>query len=260
MVADIACQKNVTQIPESQGTNFNRLLKTVTVYSNFDKKITENFTYNTTGDLIESKKITRTGNIVDLVTITFYRNSAGIADSILWNGKNADTLNFQAKTKLYYDAAGKLLYSIFLIYPLNTNSTPYKDSSVYFYSGNGQVRRDDYNTGYGSRLRQLFYQYDIAGNMSSVRIEISTGISDVFNFSYDNKENTLPNNLSLYFSFAPLYFYDYKSINNTTEIDYGGWSTNQNFQYQYTTNNKPLTRKMYSPSSYLSEETLFYYD
>ena len=131
--------------------------------------------------------------------------------------------------------------------------------------------RDDYSSAgagpYGARSRQLFYQYDAAGNLSSLRAEVVDAgtippglIINTSLYTYDNNSNPLPDNRSLYFSLVIPFYYDYRSVNNPVIVDNGNWGTKYTYEYRFSANNKPLYRKGKETGTTHFTEVLFYYD
>lgn len=258
-----SCQKEANgDKSQSQGTNFDLLQKTITTNSFSARKTTVNYTYNANRQLVETNTTDSdpSGNST-LQTETFFRNAAGRLDSSSFVISTNGIVDYRTQTNYTYDVSGKLILSS---QNVTLVSQPYKDSSVYTYTGNALQQRKDYRSFSGGAynlLRDAAYQFDASGNLTQTIFQWTTHPGpDTANFQYDSKVNALPVD-RLVFYWAPLFYDDYKPSNNlkqavNVKTDYPSY----NYDYQYTINNKPLYRKTIEMGSAIFYETLYYYD
>lgn len=253
----ISCDKE--PVGESQGTNFNLLLKTITKNNFNTGHATTHFTYNNNNQLIALKYSHDYPSSAEEQTENFYRNNTGRLDSIVF-GTISNGYPVTIKTFFTYDGLGKLVKSIQKNLA-GTNLTT--DSSIYVYSGNSLLQRIDYrsfNGGPFSLLRQGYYSFDGTGNLIRMIFQWpQSNIIDTARLEYDTKINPIPLD-RLLGHWAPFFYDDYKPVNNPTlfltEI-----SESFSNEYTYAPNNKPLYRKskvIGSANAYY--ETWFYYD
>lgn len=257
-----ACKKEAAQ-PESQGTNFDLLQKTVTTYNYSNRQTTVTYSYNTSRQLVKisiSDNDPASANVAQ--TETFVRNAAGRLDSSRFESFTNGVLTYLTKTVYTYDAGGKLVLSVQQT-PMGT--MPYTDSCLYTYTGNILQERKDYRrfdgTGPYDLLRTASFQFDGLGNLSRTIFNWTTHpIPDTAIFQYDAKVNALPVD-RLVFYWAPLFYNDYKPINNPLQaVNAKGDYPSYNYEYRYIGNGKPLYRKTKIISSSQATETLYYYD
>lgn len=244
---------------ESQGTNFNLLLKTVTRNNVNSAEWTLHFTYGSSGQLMATKTdYTNLSSGEQEQTETFYRNGSGRLDSTVFvsigSGATLKTNNY-----FTYDAGGKLILS--KQYNPAVNQT--KDSSLYIYAGNVLQRRDDYrsfNGGSFTLLRRGFYTFDASGNVIQTIFQWPmSNIVDTARFEYDTKVNPLPVDRLLFY-WAPFFYADYRPLNNPT-LQFTNAAESYSHEYSYTSNNKPLYRKSkVINSTNAFYETWYYYD
>jgi hypothetical protein len=254
-----ACKKhNDIQNPQiSQGTNFNLLLKTATKVNTTGGQLVNEYNYNSAGRLSSIKTTENYTADTQENVETFYRNSAGRLDSIVFSGKTKGVVSFTAKTVFIYDLTGRIILSTY-------NSTPFKDSSLYSYAGSVLQTRDDYRSLDGgltyNLLRRAANEFDASGNLTKSVFKWTTPVStDTLSFQYDNKINPVPH-LTGFFYWAPFFYDDYKPINNLTQTIAKNVDSYSFFDYNYTLNNKPLYRKEKVTGGSNFTETYYYYD
>ena len=243
---------------ESQGTNFNLLLKTVTKSSFSSLEWTVNFTYNNSNQLTGTRTSYLNPSGTEQQTETFYRNISGRLDSCM-NTSSGGGTSYITRTYLTYDGTGKLIKSI----QTREGGNQFKDSSLYIYSGNTLQERNDYRSISGGAyflLRRGFYTFDGAGNLTQAIFQWPIGnIVDTARFEYDSKINPIPLD-RLIFAWAPLFYSDYKPLNNPTVLLTNAAESFNN-EYTYTPNNKPLYRKSrVIGAANAFYETWYYYD
>ena len=252
----ISCDKEPTT--ESQGTNYSRLLKTVTKSSFSNLEWTVTFTYNNNNHLTGTRTSYLNSSGTDQQTEVFFRNNSGRLDSSHFvSSGNAAT--YFTNTRLTYDGSGKLVKSIQTF----NGADQFKDSSLYFYSGNILQERNDYrsrNGGAYSLLRRGFYTFDGAGNLTQAIFQWPIGnIIDTARFEYDTKVNPMPYDRLLFY-WAPFFYNDYKPLNNPTLL-FTDSAESFNNEYTYTSNDKPLYRKSkVIGAANAFYETWYYYD
>ena len=257
----ISCKKETDA--NSQGANFNLLVKTVTKYNQNNAVATSSFTYNTAGLLIQGQyDYTDNSNNSGANTEKFYRNNQGRLDSITLFATGTGSIPLLTITHFYYDIVNKLILSI-CIDPIG--GQPTRDSSVYRYSGAVLQKRTDYRSFNGAAyflLRNVAYQFDLAGNLLTAVFDWTTNPNiETLSFEYDSKPNPLPVgglDKSLFY-WAPVFYTDYKPGNNPiiTNVTEGSSYTTE---YTYAANNKPLYGKSTYNGSSAFFETWFYYD
>ena len=252
----ISCDKEPAT--ESQGTHYNRLLKTITKSSFSSLEWTVTFEYNNSSQVTTTRTSYLNSSGTDQETEIFYRNGSGRLDSSHLSSTGNAATNF-TRTQLSYDGSGKLLKSIQTFDGVNH----FKDSSLYFYSGNILQERNDYRSisgGAYSLLRRGFYTFDGAGNLTQAIFQWPIGnIVDTARFEYDTKINPMPFD-RLIFYWAPFFYNDYKPVNNPTLLFTDGAESFNN-EYTYAPNNKPLYRKSkVIGSANAFYETWYYYD
>ena len=243
---------------ESQGTNFNLLLKTVTKSSFSSLEWTVSFTYNNNNLTTASRTTYLNSGGTDQQSEKFYRTGSGRLDSSM-NISSGSGATYITRTYLTYDGSGKLSKSIQTM----EGSNQFKDSSLYTYSGNILQERYDYRSisgGAYTLLRRGFYTFDGAGNLTQAIFQWPIGnIVDTARFEYDTKINPMPLDRLLFY-WAPFFYNDYKPINNPTLLFTDGAESFNN-EYTYTANNKPLYRKSkVIGSANAFYETWYYYD
>src|SRR5436190_16673021 len=233
-----ACKKEsemATQGLESQGTNFNLLLKTITSDNAGDEQKIVEYSYDANQRV--SQITTRYAPAVThlaVLTENLYRNDTGRLDSIVWISNINGTLNYRDKTYFSYDGSGRLILS-----RAHDQSSPFPDSSVYIYSGNILQKRMDYrisNNGSYSLVLQVTYEFDPVDNMTQAIFEWTYAPSDTLHFRYDDKVNPLPGGPVMFY-LAAVYYNDYRSTNNLTQLLVRDVSSVNYSDYKYTSNN-----------------------
>ena len=261
LFAGNACQKEILAV-NNQGVKFDHLLKTVTKISP-THEITTEYTYNSSNQVAEIKTTDITSaSGTETFTETYFRNTTGRLDSVLFIGNQSGVLHYKSSTFFYYDVSGKLVLSKYDFSDV-TNPTR-KDSSLYTYSGNILQKRTDYrsfNAGinYGL-LIEAAYEFDAAGNVSKAVFDwaISPFTTDTLIFQYDTKANPIPK-ANVFFYWAPIFYNDYKTQNNLLLVAGNNQDEHSSFDYQYAANNKPLYRKQTDPGNFIYE-TYYFYD
>ena len=256
LLSVISCKKGTEQ---PQGTNYNVLLKTVTKANFSVFEMTVNYTYNSSGQLTETRTTYRNSTPgTEQQTENFYRNTSGRLDSTRFftmdNGTPVTTRTF-----LTYDGSGRIIKST----QIHISSGQTTDSSIYTYAGSTLQQRDDYRSFSGgpfSLLRQGLYTFDGSANLTRAIFKWPAGnIIDTIKFEYDTKINPLPID-QLQFYWAPFFYNDYKPANNPT-LQFTNAAESFTNEYTYAPNNKPLYRKSKVIGSNTSfYETWYYYD
>jgi len=243
---------------ESQGTNFNLLLKTITSDNVGDEQKIVEYSYDANQRVSQiTSRYAHTVTHPAVMTGNFYRNDTGRLDSIVWISKTNGTLDYRDKVYFSYDGSGKLILS-----RDRYQSSPFPDSSVYIYSGNILQKRMDYRisvNGSYSLVLQVTYEFDPADNVTQALFKWTNTSSDTLHFQYDDKVNPLPGG-PIIFYLAAVYYNDYRSTNNLTQVLARDVSSFNYSDYKYTSNNKPLYRKEYEIGNSYIAETYYYYD
>ena len=253
-----ACTKNKVYTEESQGTNFNLLLKTVMKLSNFNTDEITNFRYNSSGGLIEittSSFDQSTGKPYKTIE-TFFRNATGRIDSINYKIESEGQIIINNNTIFHYNTSNDLS-------PVYTKNGG--DSSSYTFSGGQLVKRKNYTNCCGSGLSLLStfnYSYDNARNLIQFVSSYTTHpVSDTVLYTFDLKIFPIPalRGINWVFFWAPAFFDDYTFKNNPLSKRQTN-SDNFDYEYQYTPNDKPLYQKIKDASGPLYAEVYYYYD
>jgi hypothetical protein len=263
-----ACRKKTIIPEESQGTRFERLLKTVTKSSNSPYDLITEYSYTTGGQIativIRSRDAV-TGK-ASLATETFFRNGSGRIDSIIYKTVSEGSTTESTKTYFYYQPSGTAGYSVFVNETaFNPGESPATDSSLYQYSGNRMIKRTDYRKFVANPyflLRTFDYEYDAAGNMQLLRATYtSPAQTDTVRLTFDNKINPLPVIRGVYDVgyWGPGFYNDYSFINNPLSKQTRDW-TDYTYEYRYTANNKPLFQKIKQVGTTVYSDVYFYYD
>ncbi len=268
LITFLSCKKE----GPGQGTNFNRLLKTVTKNAFAgDLNISTEYTYDATGQVSE---IVRTfwssSSNPEIQKDTYYRNAAGFLDSITYRKNDPQSSSFHNvhKTEFFYDNTGKVLYCL-----NKTNVSTYvNDSVVYHYPGNYLSQRQVYRSPAGSGNYTLIvtfnYRYDAAGNLLDMESLLTNPNSrKTCTYTYDNKPNTLPvmeYENELYGNWFKAFDNTFTTPNNlTSRRVQPGWDWDwgdKDFEYKYTSGNKPLYLKVTPTGETGFQETWYYYD
>jgi hypothetical protein len=261
----ISCKKeNKPNEEESQGTTFNFLQKTILRSpDNSAEKITL-YEYNSVGLVAKAIYFDKTNGISSTIknTETFYRSSSRL-DSVVFVTTDTTVIKYKAVVVFTYDFTNKISKSVYIGTPgLSAGSQMVRDSSLYLYNSGQLSQRTDYrshdNNPY-TLLRELYYSYDVAGNLSMLRLVWPTIPStDTVKFTFDNKTNSIPVERGTHF-WAPAFYDDYKFINNPISKTVRN-SDSYIYEYRYTTNNKPLYRKEKVIGSPSYGELYYYYD
>ena len=251
----ISCDKEPI---ESQGTNYNQLLKTVTKASFSSLEWTVTFAYDNSNLLTGTRTSYLNSTGTDEQTEAFFRNNSGRLDSSHFVSRGTGATYFTS-TRFTYDGSGKIVKSI----QTGEGSYQFTDSSLYTYSGNVLQERKDYRSNNGGAyllLRRGFYSFDGSGNLTQAIFQWPIGnIVDTSRFEYDTKINPIPYD-RLLFNWAPFFYNDYKPVNNPT-ILFSDSAESFNNEYTYTSNNKPLYRKSkVIGAANAFYETWYYYD
>ena len=268
-----SCQKEITGVEESQGANFNRLLKTVTrqMYGN-DMDIITYYSYNAAGQVAEIKRtFSSSSGSSEVQKDVYYRTAGGRLDSIVFvkiNPPQDAPFHNVYKTEFYYTVAGNIIYSVNRTRQVNYPT----DSTVYNYTGNVLSQRIVYRKPYGSTVYTatitFTYQYDATGNVSDMNVVWSgLGNPKSCTFTYDNKPNTLPvmeYENELYGNWIKAFDNNFSSSNNllTRRVAPGfdwDWG-NMNYEYSYLPNNKPVRQRIKNADGPGSYDVLYYYD
>jgi hypothetical protein len=253
------CKKK--DIVESQGTNFNLLLKTVT--KNHPSGETEIlYRYDNlqrvTQTYLRSSGAPGSGSRSP-ETETFYRNPAGRLDSAITTANVNNVSVFSQGIMYRYNGSGQIINTI-------SRFAAIKDSSVYTYSGNLLQQRTDYRSNAGNPyipFMEVRFSFDASGNPTTISYLWLTAPGNTsYTISYDNRVNPLP--IDRYFAgyWTPAFYTDFKYVNNPVSLTASpGGSNSFRDEYTYSANNKPLYRKrttLTTPTT--TEETWFYYD
>jgi hypothetical protein len=273
LLSFISCQKQAdSPVEESQGTNFNKLLKTVAknVYGISGNTYTTSYKYNPNDQLAEIlfMQSNASGN-TSTQTDTYYRTAGGRLDSIVYNvisNPPGTSYHNYYKTDFHYTAGGTIDYTV------NRSYTSYSDSCIYSYQGNQLVQRIQYRkpspTSAYLLLVTFNYTYDAAGNLISLH-SLWTNITGAKNFtySYDNKPAPLPvlqYENELFGFWTKAFDNTFKNANNIISRRSnvaGDWEWSEmDFEYNYSANNKPLYQKARHAGSPLFYEVYYYYD
>jgi len=266
IVGALSCKKENKPVEEeSQGTNFNFLQKTILRSPDNSAEKINLYEYNSVGQLAKAIYFDKTNGISSTIknTETFYRSTSSRLDSAVFVTTDTTVIKYKAVVSFTYDFAGKASKSIYTGTPgLSAGSQMVRDSSLYFYAGGQLSQRTDYrshdNNPY-SLLRELYYSFDVAGNLSMLRLVWPTTPStDTVKFTFDNKTNSIPVERGIHF-WAPAFYDDYKFVNNPISKTVRN-SDSYTYEYRYTTNNKPLYRKEKVVGTPSYGELYYYYD
>jgi hypothetical protein len=270
----LSCKKNSgAPAPESQGTNFNTLLKTVSRnFINGGLNITTHYKYNTSGLVIEIKReFSNNSGSADIQTDTYHRKANGQLDSIIYkNISNPQSSPFYNiyKTVFHYNTNGTIAYSL-----NKTKLTTYpEDSTIYVYQANRIVQRILFRKPSNSNTYILTvtfnYDYDAVGNLTMLDVTWSSpaGSKNCI-YTYDNKPNALPvmaYENELYGQWINAFDDILTTPNNILSrrsAQAGDWDWgNKDFEYRYSSNNKPLYQKIRHTGTADFYEVFFYYD
>lgn len=268
-----SCQKEIATQQESQGTNFNTLLKTVSQnITGSGLNITTNYTYNTSGQVAEiARTFSSSTGSPGIQKDVYCRNSASRLDSIIYINVAAPQdpgFNNLYKTAFHYTTDGKIAYTL-----NKTKLSNYpEDSTVYSYQGSSISQRVVYRKPSGSPVYTVTitfsYQYDAAANVSNIDVVWSSPVgSKSCTFTYDNKPNTLPvmeYENELYGNWIKAFDNMFTTSNNiVSRRVQPGWDWdwgNKDFEYRYSSNNKPLYQKVKHSDSPGYYEVFYYYD
>jgi hypothetical protein len=256
-----ACKKESINNNNDQGITYNHLIKTIAKLNPATgKEITTEYQYNS-NDLVSQIKTTdNTSGSSQQSIETFFRNSAGKLDSIVYAGNTGNA--YSSKTWFYYDGMERLTLSKYDF--IKSGVTSRKDSSVYEYSGSVLNKRTDYRSFDGgssySLLTEASFEFDAAGNVSRSIFNwaVSPNTTDTLNFKYDTKANPVPK-ADGFFYWAPVFYNDYKMQNNLLQLNGSNGNERSSYEYGYAPNNKPLYRKQTDPANFVYE-TFYYYD
>lgn len=256
-----ACKKETINNSNDQGITYNHLIKTIAKLNPATgKEIITEYQYNSNNLVSQIKTTDNTSGTSQQSIETFFRNSAGKLDSIVYAGNNATA--YSSKTWFYYDGSGQLIISKYEF--SDAVSLIRKDSSVYEYSGTVLNKRTDYRSFDGgnsySLLTEASFEFDAAGNVSKSIFDwaVNPNTTDTLNFQYDNKTNPVPK-ADGFFYWAPVFYNDYKMQNNLLQLNSSNGNERSSYQYGYAPNNKPLYRKQTDPANFVYE-TFYYYD
>ncbi len=267
-----SCKKSTSTSPaEKQGSNFNKLLKTISRnVSGTQLSITTHYSYSVTGELSEvTREFTDPSASSSVNKDVYYRKQNGELDSIIFlDVSNPQTPAFQNfyKTEFHYDAGGKIDFA------LNRSLTSYNDSCVYTYLGSNISQRYLYRKAVGSSsyslLVTLNYDYDAAGNLVNLSAVWSNPASSKNStYTYDNKPGSLPVREfenELFGFWIKAFDNTYKGNNNPLSRRISSpedweWS-NIDYDYQYSANNKVLYQKIMHTGTPDFYEVFYYYD
>ena len=254
------CKKEDT--PESQGTNFNRLLKTVETNSGSTGVTTIEYTYNTNGQLqkIQTSVTGVAGSVFSPNQVNYFRNVSGRLDSTqLIYMPATGALQVITSTLFNYDVAGRIT----LVKSISRGGANWIDSALYVYSGSTLSNRQDYrsfdNGSTFSLLRTVAFRFDGAGNLDRAVFNwTSPASTDTIQLSYDNKPNPVRDE-KIIFYWGPFFYEQYQPSNNVAGIKKSNGEQYQ-LTYQYHASGKPLVRQMVSPAGGNTVETKYYYD
>lgn len=270
----VSCQKEIDSPEESPGILYDKLLKTVSRnVSGSGMDITTLYTYDAAGKIND---ITRTflspNGTPETQKDTYYRNSAGLLDSITYRNitypQGAGFYNVY-RTEFRYDNNGLILYSV---NRTNVSNFP-TDSAVYTYQGNRVVQRIVYRSVAGASSPPMIihfdYNYDAAGNLSGMEVAWSNPNNSRKSciYTYDNKPNSLPvmeYEHELYGNWIKAFDNIFTTANNILsrrtpqgfDWDWG----EKDFEYRYSSNNKPVYQKVKHTGTTQYYETYYYYD
>ncbi len=254
-----SCKK---EKPDSQGTNFNVLLKLVSQDGGTNRKIVYDYTYGP-GNIL-SKMVTTYYNYSstpDQFTQYFYRGTGGRLDSVVSFGTTRGQLTYIARSFFSYGANGLLTMSKVITPP--TLTAGQTDSSIYQYSGTVLQKRTDYRS-YGGPYNlvcEAEYQFTAASNPGEVVFKwVNPTPTDTLRFQYDNNPNPIPAGSMTNFYWAPVFYNYAQPANNLLSVR--GTSENDILYtaYQLSNNQKPLYRKALVAGSPNFTEYYYYYD
>lgn len=258
LMASNACKKETINNTNDQGITYNHLIKTIAKLNPATgKEIITAYQYNNNNQLSQINTTDNTSGSSLQSIETFFRNSTGKLDSIVYTGTA-----YNSKTWCYYDGMERLIRSKYDFFESGIISR--KDSSVYEYSGSVLNKRTDYRSFDGgssySLLTEASFEFDAAGNVSRSIFDwaASPNTTDTLNFQYDNKLNPVPK-ADGFFYWTPVFYNDYKMQNNLLQLNSSNGNERSSYEYGYGPNNKPLYRKQTDPANFVYE-TFYYYD
>jgi hypothetical protein len=270
------CQKELKIDPdiEVHGNTYTILLKTVAknVYGD-GQVITTNYQYNGNKDVSE---ITRTFSSLSGTSETqkdkYFRSASGRLDSITFvktNSPQSSPFHVVNKTEFYYNNTGNIIYS------LNKTASPSypNDSVVYVYQAGKLSKRIVYRFPKGATnytaTATFTYTFNIDGNLSAMDVVWSNPATNNKNctFTYDNKPNPLPvmeYENELYGGWLKGFDNNFTTPNNVLSrrtSQYWDWDWgNKDYEYRFSSNNKPIYQKVKNADGAGFYEMKYYYD
>jgi hypothetical protein len=258
-----SCQKGIDVIAESQGTDFNILLKTVVKSAdNPAYNSTTLYNYNATGQAIVVTRSTSSAKQIE----TYYRKANGKLDSIVVISITNSQTTIESKTEFNYDVSGNISFSLY------RSVAGWIDSCVYSYQAGQIAQRILYKKAAGANnyllLHTLSYTYDAAGNLSQLNAVWTNPIlTHNCTYTYDLKQNSLPvleYENELYGFWTTAYYHDYRLANNILKrrsTRPNDWDLSDiDYEYKYAANNKPLYQKAKIVGTPQFYEIFYYYD
>lgn len=268
----ISCQKKIDNLTkESQGINFNKLLKTVTKnFAGTGANYISTYEYNANGELsVLTRNYSDLSGNTSTQTDTYYRNASNRLDSIgykvISNPQGTAFQNYYI-TEFHYGNGGNISYT------LNKSLTSYSDSCVYLYQGGRLTQRMQYRKAKGSANFQLLvsynYTYDASGNLALLNSTWATPVTTkIFTYTYDKMPNTLPvmeYENELFGFWTKAFDNNYTNANNLRSRRCnvpGDWDwSEKDFEYKYSTNNKALYQKVMQTNTSQFYEVFYFYD